>query len=186
MAGEILINGKPWEVRSYTGTVADAQKRLETKVQGGGGGGSSYNGTGHTAPVTITSSTTTHDEVYVVDEGGQEHVLRLQNWDLSVRQDHKLTVVSMLKPGRANGPLVAIHNHALNQTDYDERELARMHRIWWIPFAAAAFFFFAPLVGWGLKTVVLLGALGFWWYQGVKGRNELIGSGRLLTLAGAR
>ena len=181
MAGEILINGKPWECHSYTGTVASAAKRLETKVEGSGGGGSSYQGTGYTAPVNISSSTTTHDEVYVVDENGQEHVLRLQNWDLSVREGHKLTVVSLVKQGRANGPLVAIHNHTLNKTDYDERVLAKLHRVWWIPVAAVAFFLFAPIVGWGLKFVVLLGALGYWWYQGMQGRRALIASGRLLA-----
>ncbi len=39
------------DVNSFTGTVIDTNKQLETKVSGSGGGGAVYQGSGAIAPV---------------------------------------------------------------------------------------------------------------------------------------
>lgn len=78
---ELVINRKTYEHNFFRGAVVGANKQLETKVHGGGGGGSTYRGTGYTAPVRISSTTTTHDLIHLADESGTEHALRLQNWD---------------------------------------------------------------------------------------------------------
>lgn len=180
----LVINGKTYEHNYVRGTVVGANKQLETKVHGGGGGGSSYQGTGYTAPVAITSSTTTHDMIHVQDEQGGEHAIRLQNWDLAVRETHTLTAVWLVKKGKKGGPYVAIHNHTLNQTDYNDDYLAKIHRPLWVLLASLAFLVVAPL-GFGLKLLVTIGGIIYWWMRGVMGRKALIASGQLLRLAGA-
>ena len=156
----------------------------QQKVQGGGGGGGAYRGTGVTAPVTITSTTTTHDEIYVTDDDGKEHALRLQNWDLSIRESHRVTAVWLIRKGKKSGGYVAIHNHTLEQTDHDEKGLAKLYRNLWIALGSVAFFLIFPIIGWGLKFILMVAGLAFWWYQGIKGRKELIASGKLVSLAG--
>lgn len=180
---EILINNKPYEHNFFHGSVVGAQKQLETKVSGGGGGGGSYHGTGYNAPVTISSTTTTHDMIHLLDDDGHEHALRLQNWDLSVRETHKLTAIWLVKKGANKGPYVAIHNHALQETDYNEKELDKMHRNGWILLGSIVVLFL-PVLGWGLKFLLMVAGLIAWWRLGIQGRKQLIASRRLLQMAG--
>ena len=180
---EILINNKPYEHHFFRGSVVGATKQLETKVHGGGGGGGSFRGTGYTAPVTVSSTTVTHDMIHLADDSGSELALRLQNWDLSVRETHKLTAIWLIKKGKSKGPYVAIHNHTLGETDYNKKELAKMHRTLWILLASLAVIFL-PVLGGGMKFVLVLAGLAVWWYLGIRGRNQLIASGRLLQMAG--
>ncbi|MDT8341991.1 MAG: hypothetical protein RQ751_10805 [Longimicrobiales bacterium] len=178
----IDINGKTYEHNFFRGKVVGASKQLETKVSGGGGGGYSHRGTGYTAPVHIQSTTTTHDMIHLADEEEHEHALRLQNWDLTVRETHLLTAVWLIKQGRKAGNYVAIHNHTLGHTDYDHRHLAKLHRSTWILLVSLAVVLL-PLSG-GLKTVLVLGGLTTWWVLGILGARKLIASGELLRLAG--
>lgn len=180
---ELVINNKPYEHHSFHGTVVGATKQLETKVTGGGGGGTSYRGTGYTAPVSIQSTTVTHDMIHLADDDGHEMALRLQNWDLSARESHKLSAIWLIKKGKKKGPYVAIHNHTLAETDYNKKELAKMHRTIWILLASIAVFFL-PFLGGGMKFVLFLVGISVWWYLGIRGRNQLIASGKLLSLAG--
>jgi hypothetical protein len=121
--------------------------------------------------------------IHLADENGKEMALRLQNWDLAARESHKLTAIWLVKKGKSKGPYVAIHNHTLDSTDYDERTLAKMYRTLWILLVSIAVLFF-PVLGWGLKFILMVAGIGYWWYQGVSGRRELIASGKLLQLAG--
>ena len=177
---EILINGKPFELHAVTGRVAAANKQLETRVSGGGGGGYAHQGTGFTNAVHISSTTVTHDQVYVVDGGGREHALRLQNWNLACREGHELTAVWLIKKGKTSGPYVAIRNATIDETKYDDKELAKASRPIW-PLAALA----APVVLQfsALSLFIVAAALIYRWYLGVRGRNELKASGRLLAAA---
>jgi len=179
---DLVINNKTYEHKYFRGNVVGATKQLETKVSGGGGGGGTFRGTGYSAPVQITSKTVTHDMIHLADEDGQEHALRLQDWDLSARETHLLTAVWLIRKGRKKGPYVAIHNHTLNETDYNERELAKMHRSLWILLASLAIILL-PLST-GIKLVLVVAGLGYWWYRGISGRRRLIASGRLLQMAG--
>lgn len=182
---DIVINKKTYEHRFFRGRVVGAEKHLETKVSGGGGGGSSYRGTGYTAPVHVSSTTVTHDMIHLADEEGAEMALRLQNWDLAVRETHELTAIWLVKKGKKGGPYVAIHNHTLNETDYNEKVLAKMHRTLWILLASLAVLFL-PFLGGFLKFVLMVAGIAYWWYQGIAGRRRLIASGRLLQMAGVQ
>jgi hypothetical protein len=138
----------------------------------GGGGGSMYRGTGYTAPVQISSTTITHDMVHLQDQSGGEHALRLQNWDLSVRESHQLTAIWLIKKGKQRGPYVAIHNHTLGETDYDDKLLAKMHRSLWILLASLALIFIPlPLIG-GLRFPLVIAGIAYWWYQGIQGARN--------------
>jgi hypothetical protein len=180
---DIIINKKIYEHHFFRGTVVGAEKQLETKVSGSGGGGGSYRGTGYQAPVRISSTTVTHDMIHLADEDGKELALRLQNWDLAARESHRLTAIWVVKKGRKNGPYVAIHNHTLDATDYNERELAKLHRSLWILLASIAVLFL-PFLGTGTKIFLMLVGLCIWWVRGILGRRQLIASGRLLQMAG--
>ncbi|MDT8437297.1 MAG: hypothetical protein RRA92_11155 [Gemmatimonadota bacterium] len=179
---ELVINGKSYEHNFLRGEVVGADKQLETKVSGGGGGGYVHRGTGFTAPVQVRSQTTTHDLIHVKEDSGAEHALRLQNWDLAVRESHTLTAVWLVKRGRKGGPYVAIHNHTLSQTDYNEKALDKMHRSLWILLASFAVLLL-PVDG-GVRFLFLVAGLIVWWVRGILGRKKLIASGRLLQLAG--
>jgi hypothetical protein len=180
---DIIINGKTYEHNFFRGNVVGATKQLETKVTGGGGGGGSFRGTGYTAPVSIQSHTVTHDMIHLADESGAEHALRLQNWDLSVRETHVLTAIWLIKKGRKKGPYVAINNHTLGETDYNNKALNKMHRSLWILLASVAVLFL-PFLSGGTKFVLLLVGLTVWWVKGIMGTRQLIASGRLLQMAG--
>jgi len=77
---------------------------------------------------------------------------------------------------------LAIHNHSLDEMDYNEKELATMHRSLWMFFAGLALFFLPK--GTGTKLVLVAVGLGYRWYRGISGRNQLIRSGKLLQMAG--
>ena len=53
----------------------------------------------------------------------------------------------------------------------------------WILLVGLAVALFLP-VGGGLKFLLFVGVVAYWWYRGIKGRRELIASGRLLQMAG--
>lgn len=175
---EIMMNGKSFEVHAVTGTVASATKQLETRVSGGGGGGATYQGTGYNAPVRISSTTVTHDQIFLVDGDGAEHALQLQNWNLACREGNTLTAVWLIKKGKSKGPYVAIRNSTINDTQYDDRMLAKLARPWW------------PLLGLlalivlrfsGLSFLIAAAALGYWLYLGIKARKEVKASGQLFA-----
>lgn len=180
MPHEMLINGKPYEHYSVTGKVTGASKHLETQVSGGGGGGYSYQGTGYSSTAPITSRTVTHDQVFVNDGSGKEHALKLQDWDLAVREGHQLTAVWLVKRGKSSGPYVAIRNHTTDETLHNMPALSKMHR----PFLLYAF---APLLlmNWlgGWVVLATIGALLFRLYLGWSRAKELIANGKLLDLA---
>jgi len=180
---EIRINGKLLEVHSVMGKVVGASKHLETKVHGSGGGGGTYNGSGFTAPVHISSTTTTHDQIFLVDGSGTEHALRLQNWDLACRESHEMIATWIKKKGAQQGPYVAIRNITTGSTDYDDKALAKLARPWW-PLLALPLPVLMQFSG--LSLMLAVAGLVTRWYLGVKGRREIKGSGVLFGESGAR
>ena len=110
----IQIRGKTYHVYEFTGKVAQSNKQLETVVSGGGGGGATYQGTGGSAPVRISSTTYTHDDIFLVNEQGQEHVMRLVDWDIATREGHIIQAIWLIPEGKDQGSYVAINNISTN------------------------------------------------------------------------
>ncbi len=112
--------GKEATLYHFTGMVAEAGKNMETIVSGGGGGGYSYQGTGGSAPVTISSRTVIHDQFFLVDKNGNERAFQLQGFNIACRKDNKLTVIWGIKKGERNGPYIIVHNFSTHETFYKD------------------------------------------------------------------
>ncbi len=181
MSHEILINGKAYERYHVTGRVTGASKHLEMQVSGGGGGGYSYQGTGSTYSAPVTSRTVTHDQIFVADESGKEHALKLQNWDLATREGHDLTAVWLVKRGKSSGPYVAIRNHTTDETLHDMDELAKLHRPpLYFALAPILLVVFLPTIA----TMAIIAALIYRHWAGRSRAKSLMASGHLLANTG--
>lgn len=109
---EIQLAGKPYEIRETIGAVADAGKHTTQQVHVSGGGGFTHDGTGRSAPVSVTSVSTVHDTIFLVDEHGQESSLRLWGVDISVRPGHVLHTIWVRRKGQQDWTLAGIHNRS--------------------------------------------------------------------------
>lgn len=141
----ISSNGGTLELNWTTGIVDESGKNMETKVSGGGGGGFSYRGTGTTAPVSIRSKTTVHDQIFLTDTTGREHSFQLQNFNLACRAGNKLTVLWGIKKGAKSGPYIIVYNHSTAKEFINNADLNKMFRrpIWQLFIAIAICFFIA-------------------------------------------
>ncbi len=123
MSIRITAGGTVYDLYSFTGKVAQANKHMETQVYGGGGGGYSYKGTGTSAPISISSTTVVHDEVFLIDEKGEEVALQLSNFDLAVREGHILTALWLIKEGKDSGKYIIIYNHNIKKRSINHSAL---------------------------------------------------------------
>ena len=112
---KIIINQQQYEIYNFTGKVVSEKKWSETEVSGSGGGGSGYSGQGggssHTAPVSITSKTTRHDQFMLQGLDGKEKSFSFENLDLACREGNTLSVLWGIKEGKNNGPYWFVYNH---------------------------------------------------------------------------
>lgn len=118
----INTSNKEYLLYWVAGKVMSTGKNMETKVQGGGG---SY-GNGYTAPVRITSTTTVHDQIFLMDREGKEHAFQLQDFNVACRDGNELSVVWAIKKGGSTGPYIIVHNHNTSQTFFNEKRLLGM------------------------------------------------------------
>lgn len=119
----IQIGKRSVTLYQFTGKVASASKNLETIVSGGGGGGYSYQGTGSSAPVRITSTTVIHDQLFIVDKDGNERALQLQDFDLACRESNIVTAMWAIVEGKDNGPYFAIINHTTGSKFVSQKKI---------------------------------------------------------------
>lgn len=133
MQGETFSAGRNKMTIYYDrGTVAGKDKNLETRVSGGGGGGYSYQGTGATAPVHITSTTIIHDKIYLQKEDGKERAVELTNWDVACREGHDMVVTWIIPEGKETGNYVGIKNITTGSELFNDdaiKKLADQHFI---------------------------------------------------------
>lgn len=115
----LTLNNKNYELQSTTGKVLSSGKNMETKVSGGGGGGYSNRGTGYTAPVSITSKTTIHDQFFLEDANGKEHAFQLSDFNLACRDGNILTVVAAINVKKHKGPYISVINHSTDKVYFD-------------------------------------------------------------------
>jgi hypothetical protein len=172
---EIVINGKHYEVRQFAGKVMQANKHLETKVSGGGGGGLTYQGTGGSAAVNISSTTVTHDDVYLQNEQGREYVLRLRNWDVACRDGHEMQAVWLSRDGTETD-YVLIRNRTTDSVQWAHRPFAKMFRLsepgcFWIGLSVLLA---VSLMGASIWLGLVSLALPVWiWMRNKKGRQGI-------------
>ena len=121
MSQIINLGKRNIEVHSFTGKVANVTKNLETKVHGGGGGGYSYQGTGGSAPVSISSTTVIHDQIFLVDSQGNERALQLTDFDIACRESNNVSAMWAIIEGKDSGPYFAIVNHSTGSKFLNEK-----------------------------------------------------------------
>lgn len=133
----VHLEGKDYALHHLTGRVVSASRRSVTSVSGHGGG--AYDGS--SAPVHISSTTTTHDEFFVEEADGTEHSLQLVDWDIALREGHELTICWMIDVGRKYGPYVGILNWKTGQLTIDRDSLKELFapsgKLYLIPIIAA-------------------------------------------------
>lgn len=115
----IKLNSKEYDLQSTTGKVLSSGKNMETKVSGGGGGGYTTRGSGYTAPVSITSKTTVHDQFFLEDTNGKEHAFQLSDFNLACRDGNILTVIAAINVKKDSGPYISVINHSTDKVYFD-------------------------------------------------------------------
>lgn len=123
---EITIGGRRFAVHQFTGKVAQANKRTETRIAATGGGS---DGAGGTRPMSIASATVTHDDVFLVDDGGQEKLVRLEDWNVGAREGNELHVVWVIDD-KGVGHYVYIHNRNTRVEQWGADAMRRIFKVY--------------------------------------------------------
>lgn len=165
MITQTTIAQKTYTVCDFWGEAVDVSKQLETKVTGSGGGGSTWDGYGHTRPVEIHSTTTVHDDLYLLNANGQEKHFALTDWRISARIGHTMQVLWLIAENEQTGPYVAVYNKNLNQCFWKNdalQELANAHyrKQFWGSLLAVAVLAYVV----GSFWLLFLGGIGTWIY----------------------
>jgi hypothetical protein len=138
------VAGMGYTIHYLRGTVVDIEKIIETKVSGGGG----VDTNGKPKPVVITTQTIIHETIYISDGTDTEKVVKLQNWDTSIRKNHQILVVSIQKG--PYHPYVAIKNFTTDIEQIDKNALSWLsYKLEWVcllPLSSIPLFFIADEV----------------------------------------
>lgn len=139
---EVTLKGMKFAIYSLTGEVKDSRKWTSTEVSGEGGGGGGYvqGGSGYvsTQPVNITSTTTTHDQLFVQGSDGKEICVETSDANLQVRPGHIVSVVWGIKKGKDQGYYWTIFNHNTEKTNWLDVSSSfsprffGQGRFWWV------------------------------------------------------
>ena len=154
---------RSFDLYHFTGITEESGKNLETKVSGGGGGGATYQGTGGTAPVTITSRTVVHDQLFLINKEGKEKSFQLQDFNLAARKGNQLTVFWGIKSGDQTGYYFAVKNHSTEEEYYREDLLKKYFIKGWLQgilMLISGIFLIMGLLGGAGIVFTLLGAGG--------------------------
>lgn len=128
------IAGEPVtaEVTSLAGEVIEINRSNQTHLHASGGSdyASTHNGraTASVSPVAVSSTTSVHDDVYIITETGEEIFLQLVNWEnAGIRKGHHIQVmwlrVTIDNKGSFSTPYVVVNNRSLNKVLYDDFKL---------------------------------------------------------------
>ncbi|WP_332911175.1 hypothetical protein [Algoriphagus boritolerans] len=72
-------------------------------------------GTGGTAPISITSKTVIHDQLFLTNSEGKERSFQLQDFNIACRKGNEVTVFWGIKKGKSKGSYLAVKNHTTEQ-----------------------------------------------------------------------
>lgn len=172
MTRQVMIHNKLYEFEDFCGQVVEASRQRETLVSGHGGGGATWDGTGATAPINISSKTIVHDEFFLVNEEGKEMDFHLTDWELPVRTGHEIQMIWIYPPKSKTGWYVLMHNLNLEKVECRNAkldELSRQHHslIKWGGWAGV--FVLAWLVNSGL--ICLLGLIAVYIFYRIKAKQ---------------
>lgn len=124
---EKLINEKRYEFKFIKGIVLSKDRISTTEVYGSGGGGYSHQGTGHTQSVTISSTTTHKDNLFIKLDDGKEKEINLINWEISCRDGHELIFVWAKSDEKSTDYLV-IENLSTDRRYTNDKAIKRISK----------------------------------------------------------
>ncbi len=107
--------GDSFTIYRSHGLVADFIKNTSTQVYGSGGGGYTYNGTGGSAPISISSTTHFHDKIFLDHGNGQQSLIELDDWDIAATKGHEMLILWIIKNNAERGPYVYVKNFTTGQ-----------------------------------------------------------------------
>jgi len=108
-----------------TGTVKGQGKFSTTHVSGGG---SVSQGSGS---VSVYSSTTIHNDIFLVDSAGKEHSIQVSDFNVACLEGHVLTAIWAIQQGKERGPYIMVLNHSTNRKYRHIAYMSTMFRPKW-------------------------------------------------------
>lgn len=111
----IFFGGTPFSVNNLTGQVLDARKDITQEVSGGGGSGHIVDGRGSITIDPVVTTTTITDTLFLKDEEGLEHSIRLHDFDIVARPGNLVTVQQFARRGQQEGWLGHAYNHSTRE-----------------------------------------------------------------------
>lgn len=120
---QITVGSRQFELHWFTGKVVSVTKNLETRVHGGGGGGQVG---GYSAPVSVSSTTTVHDQLFLTDKDGVERAFQLQDFNVACRETNQVTVLWAMKAGQNTGQYVIVYNHTTQEVRFDDSSIKKL------------------------------------------------------------
>lgn len=143
MSNSITVRNKHYEVSQFIGTVTQREKQRETRVSSYGGGDT---------PIHTSSTTYIHDEVFLENEAGDENVLKLVDWDISVKEGNTVQTIAARKSGKKHQYYVAVQNISTGSIYWARKETLR--RVFGYPALSGAALFWLLLI--------VCPAIGYW------------------------
>lgn len=153
-----IYGNKTIEFVSKSGEVVGYNTIVKTHVSGGGGGGYTNQGTGYSAPVTISSSNEVIQKFFLKEDNNQETSFTFTNREIPLRDGQKITIIDG-RDGKTGG-LARIVNHNADRFWYAESgwKLAKnwglIKRTW--------HYFLLGFSAWIVLAALLYSVVDFW------------------------
>lgn len=124
----VSIQGKTYNIYQLTGTVLDNNKQREMHVHGGSDVNyKNLSGmTSVTSRTKVKSTTTIHDQFFIMDDRGQEHDIKLSNWDVTLRTGHRIQMIWVIPEHKKFGTYVALNNLNLKKIQRNRQAIQNL------------------------------------------------------------
>ena len=115
------------------------------------------------------STTTVHDQIFLVDDMGKEHSFQLQDFNVACRDGNVLKVIWAVKKGKDKGDYIIMHSNTTGQAFFNTGAIRRMLRPSWIIPLALTVLFLA--IGTGLTVVAAIATRAVFIYYTINKAN---------------
>lgn len=120
------------DVISLAGEVIEINRSNQTHLYASGGGAYASSSGGHASasvsPISVSSTNSVHDDVYILTDTGEEIFFQLVNWEAAgIRKGHHIQAiwlrVTIEDKGSFSTPYVIVNNRSLGKVLYNEAKL---------------------------------------------------------------
>lgn len=124
---ELTFGNNIYKIFYTKGVILGKDRKTEvfSSTQTSGGGGSYYQGTGHTNPVSVTSTTSTsiQDDIFIKEDDGKERVISLYDVNIPCREGNEIFAAWIIKNSNEKGQYVMVRNYTTDMTKYIDKEI---------------------------------------------------------------